>query len=89
MDNARQDVAKMIMDKVADAGDRQDLLGAIESVRKRKLMKIKYVGVEFDPKKIGNSEDMVNVALEHGYQPITDYQTPMGLVMVLGLWNED
>ena len=89
MDNARQDVEKMIVDKVADAGDRQELLGAVESMKKRKLMKIKYVGVEFDPKKIGNSEDKINVALENGYQPITDYQTPMGLVMVLGLWNED
>jgi len=89
MDNARLDVAKMIVDKVADAGDRQELLGAIESMKKRKLMKIKYVGVEFDPEKIANCEDCINVALEHGYQPITDYQTPAGLVMVLGLWNED
>ena len=65
-----------------------DLIGAVESMQKRKLVKIKYVGIEFDPKKIGGCEDTVNVALENGYQPITDYQTPVGLVMVLGLWNE-
>ena len=87
--NNKDNVAKMIVDKVENAGDKQELLDAIKSVTKRKLKKIKYVGVEFDPKKIGNSEDLVNIALEHGYQPITDYQTPMGLVMVLGLWNEE
>ena len=87
--NNKDNVAKMIVDKVENAGDKQELLDAIKSVTKRKLTKIKYVGVEFDPKKIGNSEDLVNIALEHGYQPITDYQTPMGLVMVLGLWNEE
>tara|TARA_B100000676_G_scaffold286158_1_gene315473 strand:+ start:1592 stop:1858 length:267 start_codon:yes stop_codon:yes gene_type:complete len=87
--NGTDNVARMIDEKVTNPGDRQELLEAIKSITKRKLMKIKYVGVEFDPKKIGNSEDKINVALENGYQPITDYQTPMGLVMVLGLWNED
>tara|TARA_Y100001960_G_scaffold3843_1_gene4237 strand:+ start:9577 stop:9843 length:267 start_codon:yes stop_codon:yes gene_type:complete len=87
--NGTDNVARMIDEKVTNPRDRQELLEAIKSITKRKLMKIKYVGVEFDTKKIGNSEDKINVALENGYQPITDYQTPMGLVMVLGLWNED
>jgi len=69
----------------------EDLKQVKESVTdemmERKLLKIRYIGVEFDPKKITNCEDEVNIALEGGYQPITDYPTPLGLVMVLGLWN--
>ena len=73
---------------VAQSRHENDIIETVEAMQRRKLVKIKYVGIEFDPKKITKCEDMVNVALENGYQPITDYQTPVGLVMVLGIWTE-
>ena len=54
-----------------------------------KLRKIKYVGVEFEPNKIVSCEKEVNEALSEGYEPIRDFETARGLVMVLGLWKQD
>ena len=54
---------------------------------RKKLKKIKYVGVEFEPSKIEYCEKQVNDALSQGYEPIRDVDTPRGLVMVLGLWQ--
>ena len=57
--------------------------------RKEVLKKIKYVGVEFEPAKIDACEREVNEALSKGYRPIRDIDSPRGLVIVLGLWQED
>ena len=54
---------------------------------RKKLRKIKYVGVEFEPSKIEYCEKQVNDALSQGYEPIRDVDTPRGLVLVLGLWQ--
>ena len=54
---------------------------------RKKLKKIKYVGVEFEPSKIEYCEKQVNDALSQGYEPIRDVDTPRGLVLVLGLWQ--
>ena len=54
---------------------------------RKKLKKIKYVGVEFEPSKIEYCEKQVNDALSQGYEPIRDVDTPRGLIMVLGLWQ--
>ena len=53
------------------------------------LKAIKYVGIEFEPSKISRCEKEVNDALEQGYEPIRDFETARGLVMVLGLWKEE
>ena len=53
------------------------------------LKAIKYIGIEFDTSKISGCEKEVNDALEQGYEPIRDFETARGLVMVLGLWKEE
>lgn len=55
--------------------------------RKRRLAKIRYIGIEFDPTKIDSCEKEVNDALSQGYEPIRDVDTPRGLIMVLGMWE--
>jgi hypothetical protein len=54
-----------------------------------KLREVRYVGVEFEPSKISACEKEVNVALSQGFEPIRDFETARGLVMVLGLWKQD
>ena len=62
----------------------------LKKLRKKEVLKkIKYVGVEFAPTKIDVCEREVNEALAKGYKPIRDIDTPRGLVIVLGLWQED
>jgi len=62
----------------------------LKKLRKKEVLKkIKYVGVEFEPTKIDACEREVNEALAKGYKPIRDIDTPRGLVIVLGLWQED
>ena len=53
------------------------------------LKKIRYVGIEFEPSKIVSCEKEVNDALSQGFEPIRDFETARGLVMVLGLWKQD
>ena len=53
------------------------------------IKKIRYIGVDFDDTKIRKCEDDVNNALSQGYEPLRDIDTPRGLVIVLGLWQED
>ena len=53
------------------------------------LKEIRYVGIEFEPSKIQSCEKEVNAALSQGFEPIRDFETGRGLVMVLGLWKEE
>ena len=53
-----------------------------------RITKIKYIGVEFDPAKIGACEKEVNDALSQGYEPIRDVDTARGIVLVMGLWEQ-
>ena len=53
------------------------------------LKEIKYVGIEFEPSKIAACEKEVNAALSRGFEPIRDFETARGLVMVLGLWKQE
>ena len=55
---------------------------------KHRIAKIKYIGVEFDPVKIGACEKEVNAALSQGYEPIRDVDTARGIVLVMGLWEK-
>ena len=55
----------------------------------RKLTKIKFVGVAFDPQKYKAGETEINDALSEGYEVIRDFQTGSGIVMALGKWEKE
>ena len=59
-----------------------------EKDRDRKMQEIRYIGVEFEPTDVRKGEEEVNTALKAGFEPIRDFQTPKGIVMVLGLWGD-
>ena len=55
----------------------------------RKLTKIKFVGVAFDPQKYKAGESEINEALSEGYEVIRDFETGGGIVMALGKWKKE
>ena len=59
-----------------------------EKEKKKKMQEIKYIGVEFDPNGVKQGQDEVNAALKCGFEPIRDFETAKGIVMVLGLWGD-
>ena len=75
------------MEQIEKMQKQLDQLAKKKSRSRKKLRKIKYVGVEFEPSKIVSCEKEVNDALSQGYEPIRDVDTPRGLVLVLGLWQ--
>ena len=75
------------MEQIEKMQKQLDQLAKKKPRSRKKLKKIKYVGVEFCPTKIGDCEKEVNNALSQGYEPIRDVDTPRGLVLVLGLWQ--
>tara|TARA_A100001037_G_scaffold285816_1_gene293525 strand:- start:51 stop:347 length:297 start_codon:yes stop_codon:yes gene_type:complete len=48
-----------------------------------KIKEIRFVGVEFDYKKVKIGEEQVNKALAEGFQPQKDIVTESGLVLVM------
>ncbi len=52
------------------------------------MKEIKYIGIEFDPVKVKQGQEEVNSALKSGFEPIRDFETAKGIVMVLGLWGD-
>ena len=79
---------KLLVKKKIDQMARKPLLKRKKKSKER-IKKIKYNGVEFEPTKIDECEKQVNNALSQGYSPIRDIDTPRGLIMVLGLWQQD
>ena len=75
------------MEQIEKMQKQLDQLAKKKPRSRKKLRKIKYVGVEFCPTKIGSCEKEVNNALSQGYEPIRDVDTPRGLILVLGLWQ--
>ena len=74
---------------IKDAKERMSKhIDEFEKERKRKMQEIKYVGVEFDPSGVQKGQDEVNAALKSGFEPIRDFETAKGIVMVLGLWGD-
>jgi len=53
----------------------------------RKLTKMKFVGVVFDPEKYKAGEAEINDALSDGFEVIQDFQTGGGIVIALGKWE--
>ena len=60
----------------------------VERETQKRMMELKYVGVEFDPISVKIGEDAVNEALREGFEPIRDFETARGIIMVLGKWGE-
>ena len=59
----------------------------LKKKKARKLTKIKFVGVVFDPEKYKAGEAEINDALSEGYEVIRDFETGGGIVMALGKWE--
>ena len=63
-------------------------LDDVEKDRRRKMEEIRYIGVEFDPVKVKQGQTEINAALKSGFEPIRDFETGRGIIMVLGKWGE-
>ena len=73
---------KLVSDKMSKG------MEVVESERQKRMMELKYVGVEFDPISVKIGEDAVNEALREGFEPIRDFETAKGTVMVLAKWGD-
>ena len=82
IDSRVQKQIKMTGDKISKH------LDDVDKDRRRKMEEIRYVGVEFDPVKVKQGQNEVNVALKSGFEPIRDFETARGIIMVLGKWGE-
>ncbi len=54
-----------------------------------KVKEIRFVGVEFDYKKVKIGEEQVNKALREGFQPQRDIVTESGLVLIMVKLDEE
>ena len=63
-------------------------LDVVEKDRRRKMEEIRYIGVEFDPVKVKQGQTEITAALKSGFEPIRDFETARGIIMVLGKWGE-
>ena len=61
----------------------------LKKKKPRKLRKIKFVGVAFDPQKYKTGETEINDALSEGFEVIRDFETGGGIVMALGKWKKE
>ena len=55
----------------------------------KKLAKMKFVSVVFEPEKYKTGEAEINDALSEGYEVIRDFETGGGIVMALGKWEKE
>ena len=82
IDSRVQKQIKMTSDKISKH------LDDVDKDRRRKMEEIRYIGVEFDPVKVKLGQADVNAALKSGFEPIRDFETARGIIMVLGKWGE-
>ena len=61
----------------------------LKKKKPRKLTKMKFVGVAFDPQKYKVGEAEINDALSDGFEVIRDFETGGGIVMTLGKWEKE
>ena len=52
------------------------------------MKEIKQIGVECETTGVKTGQDEVKAALKCGFEPIRDFETAKGMVMVLGLWGD-
>ena len=60
----------------------------LKKSKTRKLTKMKFVGVIFDPRKYKDGEAEINDALSDGFEVIRDFETGGGIVLALGKWEK-
>ena len=78
-----------ISDEIKSARDEMKKhIEEAEKDRDRKMKEIRYIGVEFEPTDVKKGQAEVNAALKDGFEPIRDFPTARGIVMVLGLWGD-
>ena len=56
-------------------------------IRPTKIHEIRFIGVEFDYRKVKIGEELVNKAISQGFQPLRDYETNSGLVIIMAKWE--
>ena len=64
----------------------------IKKLKKRptkKLTKMKFVGIVFEPEKYKTGEAEINDALSNGFEVIRAFQTGSGIVVALGKWKKE
>ena len=82
IDSRVQKQIKMTSDKMTKH------LDDVDKDRRKKMQEIRYIGVEFDPARVKLGQTEVNAALKSGFEPIRDFETARGIIMVLGKWGE-
>ena len=82
IDSRVQKQIKMTSDKISKH------LDDVDKDRRRKMEEIRYIGVEFDPVRVQQGQGEINAALKSGFEPIRDFETAKGTIVVLGLWGE-
>jgi len=60
----------------------------LKKIPRKKLTKMKFVGVVFEPEKYKTGEAEINDALSNGFEVIRDFQTGSGIVVTLGKWEK-
>ena len=78
-----------VQKQIKKASDRMSkYIEDVEKDRRKKMQEIRYIGVEFDPVRVKQGQAEVNAALKSGFEPIRDFETARGIIMVLGKWGE-
>ena len=79
MDKKEWKVIDELKSKVQKISEQQNM--------RKKLAHVKYVAVEFAYDHFKNGENMVNDAIDHGYEVMESYKTDSGIVVVLGRYK--
>ena len=61
----------------------------VDKANKSKIKEIRFVGVEFDYKKVKIGEGIINRTLAEGFQPLRDIVTDSGLVLIMVKRDEE
>ena len=61
----------------------------LKKAPKTKMVKMKFVGVIFEPEKYKTGEAEINDALSDGFEVLRDFQTGSGIVVTLGKWEKE
>ena len=62
---------------------------ASKTMNKSKIVEMRFIGVEFDYKKVKIGEGIINRTLAEGFQPLRDIITDSGLVLIMVKRDEE
>jgi|TARA_Y100000996_G_scaffold334556_1_gene270959 hypothetical protein len=80
-DRARFTVVEANLSKLT-----QELIDENQKSDKR-LIRVRFVGITFEPDSYSSGENQLNEALDKGYKVMRDYPTGAGVVIALGLYK--